>query len=421
MTKAPYSGQRSKILPRMILMGLSTLFALLCADSVVRSLPSIPSAHQRRLSMANEQGLPFDTRDQLDLIRDLRREGIVAYPKVTVSAILAELSELDEPTFLPVSGIAQVATASCNETGVWTVYESDAFGFNNDPVAWEQPEHRVMLVGDSFTNGACVGPDEDLVRRLRQLGYNTISVGSGDNGPMLELASLREYGRALAPKIILWFYFEGNDVEDFQRELQVPLLHRYLDPSFTQNLVLRQREVNEFLIGVSDRAESQAALERERAHQASAKWRRDQANRSWIGYIKPTVTLYHLRSFVTERMRNARSHHGMLERQQLEQLEQVFKTAKGDAATLDAPLVVVYLPSIESASSSHRATHEEVLKILNRLQIPVLDFQPDISQKKKAFFPFGIGPHYSASGYDVLAQTIATQVLAAHVRPSLER
>ena len=76
-----------------------------------------------------------------------------------------------------------------------------------------------MLLGDSFTQGSCVQPGEDISSQIRLLNkQNVISLGMSGNGPLLELASLKEYTFIKKPKNILWFYFERNDLEDLKSE-----------------------------------------------------------------------------------------------------------------------------------------------------------------------------------------------------------
>ena len=42
--------------------------------------------------------------------------------------------------------------------------------------------------------------------------------------------SCQEYVPALKPPIVLWSYFEGNDLEDLGKEKHSPLLMSYLTP-----------------------------------------------------------------------------------------------------------------------------------------------------------------------------------------------
>ena len=59
-------------------------------------------------------------------------------------------------------------------------------------------------MGDSFTQGSCVKQEENF---SSQIGYitkeNSISVGMSGNGPLTELASLKEYALFKKPKNIL--------------------------------------------------------------------------------------------------------------------------------------------------------------------------------------------------------------------------
>ena len=41
-----------------------------------------------------------------------------------------------------------------------------------------------------------------------------INLGVGGFGPLLELAALTEYLTPLKPPVVLWVFFEGNDLTD---------------------------------------------------------------------------------------------------------------------------------------------------------------------------------------------------------------
>ena len=114
---------------------------------------------------------------------------------------------------------------------------SDRFGFNNPDDEWDQTKIEYLLVGDSFTHGACVNRPNDIGSVLRKLSGNSVlNLGYGGNGPLIQYATLREY---LKPGIknILWLYFEGNDLEDLKFELKNDILVKYLKKSnFNQNL-----------------------------------------------------------------------------------------------------------------------------------------------------------------------------------------
>jgi hypothetical protein len=100
----------------------------------------------------------------------------------------------------------------CNENGQYVVYESDRYGFNNADGIYSQRGQRIVIAGDSFGHGFCVPPGEDLAARLRGMKYNAISISAGGNGPLIELAALRGYVLSFRPRLVLWLYYDGNDL-----------------------------------------------------------------------------------------------------------------------------------------------------------------------------------------------------------------
>ena len=126
-----------------------------------------------------------------------------------------------ESNILPLSGISNSKTIYCNENGYFSIYESDRYGFNNPDKEWlghKNNNVEYMLVGDSFTHGACVNRPNDIASVLRKLSDKSVlNLGHNRNGPLLEYATLKEY---IFPKVnkILWIYFEGNDLIDLKNE-----------------------------------------------------------------------------------------------------------------------------------------------------------------------------------------------------------
>ena len=73
-------------------------------------------------------------------------------------------------------------------------------------------------MGDSYVHGACVNRPNDISSVLRNLSNETVlNLGYGANGPLIEYATLREY-LEIGVRKILWFYFEGNDLNDLEYE-----------------------------------------------------------------------------------------------------------------------------------------------------------------------------------------------------------
>ena len=66
------------------------------------------------------------------------------------------------------------------------------------------------------------------------------------NGPLTVLASIKEYSKEIRPNIIIWLVFD-NDLGDLERELKNPILKNYLDISYSQNLIIRKKKINDIL------------------------------------------------------------------------------------------------------------------------------------------------------------------------------
>ena len=67
-----------------------------------------------------------------------------------------------ENDLIPLSGISNIKTIDCNENGYFSFYNSDRYGFNNNDSVWDEKTIEYLLIGDSFTQGACVNPEKIL-------------------------------------------------------------------------------------------------------------------------------------------------------------------------------------------------------------------------------------------------------------------
>ena len=153
---------------------------------------------------------------------------------------------LQNTEIVPLSGISNSNTINCNENGYYFIYDSDRYGFNNPDSEWEKNNIDFLLVGDSFTQGACVNRPNDISSLLRtKFNKSALNLGFNGNGPLLQYAGLREYLKENT-KIVLWFYFENNDLEDLNNELKSSILQKYLkDLNYSQNLKFKQDQINE--------------------------------------------------------------------------------------------------------------------------------------------------------------------------------
>ena len=154
----------------------------------------------------------------------------------------------------------------------YVTYESDEHGFHNPKGMWKSGRIGVAVLGDSFAQGYCVPSDKSFVALIRNAYPATLNLGMAGNGPLLMLATLKEYLPLYRPKIVLWFYFEGNDLNDLQTEKKSDILMRYLKDDFNQGVLAAQNDIDQSLMNDIER---QKALEnvrqarRERAPQSA--------------------------------------------------------------------------------------------------------------------------------------------------------
>lgn len=128
------------------------------------------------------------------------------------------------------SGFPHTEVILCSREGEVIEYRADRFGFNNPDEIHDAGPIEVVLLGDSFAEGFCLRPGEDLTARLRAEGLAAASLGIRGNGPTMELATLGRFGPALRPKHVVMAFFEGNDWDNLQKELGDPWLRAALEP-----------------------------------------------------------------------------------------------------------------------------------------------------------------------------------------------
>jgi hypothetical protein len=85
-------------------------------------------------------------------------------------------------------------------------------GFRNSA---DLDEAAVALIGDSFVEAGLVPEAAIVASQLRErLGVTVANLGVTMYGPQQELAALRRFGLRLNPRLVLWFFFEGNDLSE---------------------------------------------------------------------------------------------------------------------------------------------------------------------------------------------------------------
>jgi hypothetical protein len=186
---------------------------------------------------------------------ELRNKGINAYPYVTSAEFRygRDMRWIGADSILPLASVSNKVTVMCAEGDLAVTFNSDEHGFNNPPGLWKPDSVDLALIGDSFVFGSCVPPRDHFVSSVRSLIPRTLNLGGLGNGPLSELGLLREFAAPMRPPRVLWFFFEGNDMEELETE-KVYFLRNYLDSTFSQHLLEKQGVTDRTLTAYGDSA-----------------------------------------------------------------------------------------------------------------------------------------------------------------------
>ncbi len=369
-----------------------------------------------RMKTVRKTHQKFDVRTRLEVVNDMRAEGINAYPDVFPMVLFAPsagttirsvLTSKDEE-FLPVGGMSTTTTVFCNESGEYVVYESDEHGFHNPRGTWEKKPIEILALGDSYTHGVCVSSDQGFVAVVRSQHPHTMNLGVNSHGPLTSLATLKEYGPTLKPKLVLWFYYEGNDLRDLDGwEKNSPLLMKYLTSSFSQRLFERQDEIDRSLRSYLETAMLKAA--------SSAS-------------LEQLLKLHHLRNaiqllytrhsteqgFPVELMDFLRHTGAPADPADLRLFEEILAEAQATAKTWEGRVVFVYLPTWERYRMPELASkdRDNVLGIARRLNLHVVDIHTVFSAHPDplSLFPFRRYAHYNEAGHRLVGEEVLRQL-----------
>jgi hypothetical protein len=385
---------------------------------------SRPDPGLKAIERAEALGRPFDHRSRREVVRALRASGIDAVPRL-VPAALREATPQGEfrsgisfegREMLPLAGPSQRTTVLCNEAGEYAIFESDEHGFRNPLGIWDSAPVELLLLGDSFTIGECVGTGESLGDRLRSQVPDTINLGYSGHSPLFELATLVEYGPRLRPRTTLWFYFE-NDLAwfDIGKDRNTPLLMRYLEPDFRQGLIAIQPEIDASL-----RSRIEASLAQ--GEDSGPAERLSKARRSAIRRIADFLRLTKLRSEIGWLRR---AHSPSREAPpDFELFAEILTRATATVESWEGELVLVYLPGVWNFEKRPRVPRwrpadmpERVKQVGTSLGLRLIDVESAMRAHDDPLSLFSYrglsvlgSPHLNAEGYAFIAGVVAKRL-----------
>jgi hypothetical protein len=332
----------------------------------------------------------WDKRSKLNIYKDLKKNN----NKITISYHPNFLLNENYPNVpFPLSGLSNSETIYCNENGYYSIYQSDRYGFNNQDEEWDKKEIEYLLVGDSFTLGACVNRPNDISSVLRNLSKKSVlNLGMGGNGPLIEYATLREYLNTNVKKV-LWIYYEGNDLNDLKKEKTNNILIKYFNNNnFTQNLKFKQNDIDSLLLNIIEEEEIE---EEEEEEGVAFKVR-------LINFIK----IYNTRHLILRTLPAPAPAPSP-------EFKQILQLTKELTNKNNSKLYFVYLPEYRRYKRNYDNTNYNLIKdIINELKIPFVDIHKEVFEKEQnplnlmSFRLYGLYGHYNVNGYKKVAETI---------------
>lgn len=348
-----------------------------------------------RIQAAAETFVEFDQDTKLEVLENLASQGVNAVPEIFPRDLLDMYEE-----FLPLSGVSFKTTVGPNETGRRMIYQSDRYGFNNPDFEWDVERVEWLLIGDSFAEGMAVMQGQDIAGQLRDISQlSAINLGRAGNGPLIELATMTEYAGAVKPRKILWLFYEGNDLtRNLPIEKENPLLMRYMQDGFSQNLVNRQKEIDDklskYLLEAHSHAQSQERLYKTR-------WIRLHGIRKLIGSFNNSDSNTNTNSQIDYPL-----------------FIKILTKAKANAEAWGGKLYFVYLPKYSRYSEKVIAhdnyyNKSNVIEIVKKLNLPVIDIHQEVFSDHPdplSLFPFSLSGHYNSDGYREVAKAIIKNI-----------
>jgi hypothetical protein len=353
----------------------------------------------RRAEAATKAGVDFDRRTRIEVVQDLEATGVDAVPDIPPSIVLEPSGDgshksaltLDGHEFLPLGSISNRVTVHCNESGEYTIYKSDDYGFNNPEGQWALKQIDVALLGDSFTLGACVPAEKSFAALIADAYPATLNLAADNNGPLLQLAALREYLKDVRPRIVVWVYYEGNDLHNLSSEWKSPLLRNYLNRGFRQGLAERQHEIDSELLAFVQEARD------------TSRWMQR------LGQAGDAVRLMHLRAMVASALQVQKKDAEDWQHQ-IGNLRTVLSKAVTSVESWGGSLYFVYLPTWKRYGRPELAPNERdtVLATVKQLGIQVIDIHRAFAREPDPleFFPFRQAGHYNEKGNRLVANEI---------------
>lgn len=377
----------NKKFEKIILLIFSIYFALYLAEAGLLILQEI---NEHTVKKEKEKISSVEQKSKFEYFLQKKKSG-----SYSLQFAPLDHTEILDNEFIPLGGKSNSLTIYCNESGYFSEFLSDRYGFNNPDEEWDKDNIKYLFFGDSFTHGACVNRPNDIPSNFRgkiKENSSVINLGWGGDGPLLQLAKLREYANLKKIENIIWIYYEYNDFADLENELKIPLLIKYFDKKFSQELSKNQLKIDKIIEDFISKKEQEYKHLREKDKKIEL-----------FRFIKLFKTRYLVQSFFIEE--------ATIKKNNIEKFKIILKEVKNFSEENEIQLHFVYLPSfyrfkydLDSNFKNYNLLKKIMLKEGN-----LIDLKQIIEKNKidyVSLFQFGRPNHFSIDGYKKIADLI---------------
>ena len=377
--------------PTMKVFFLVNIFTILIALYLGEYILNKRTTSDLHKAFAKSQGRVFDLRSYIEVKNDMDKLGVITH-----AFSKGHFFKKNKKLFFSLASHSNTNIIHCQEAGEWVLFQSDEYGFNNPMGSFDQSFHQIVGIGDSFTSGYCL-PDSFSFMSLVKKEYPlTINLGVTGTGPLHQLAILKEYIASLKPKVVLWNFFEGNDLQELAIEIGNPTLKKYLNNSYNQNLKEEQFYINQ---SITKKNKEKKDVETEPIDKKS---------------IEKFIFLNGLRTQLGLYKQETKPNFD------LTVLESIIIMARDFIENLGAEMIFVYIPSVER-SYGFRGRHNinyqknDIINIAKSLNISVIDISKSLEKHHDplSLYNSRIGYHFNKSGNKWLSEIILDSLLYA--------
>ena len=362
-----------------------------------KKLEKVEHELNKKIKIAKINKIYFDKRSIKEVIKDYKKESINSSILIKPTKFVSSngFKTKNGKLIYPLAGISKILTINCNENGNMSEYFSDRYGFANKDNVWDIKKIDILMLGDSFAHGACVDPDNNISHYLENFSKkNIINLGYGANGPLIELATYFEYGKRKKPEIILWFYYEGNDLNNLGNEIKSKELIKYLTTDHNQELINKQKIIDKYLLNYQNKSLKNL----------------QNSKKKKINPIK-VVKLGNIRTIIIQSpfIQNKKN----CSYKNINNFFNIIKKIDSTAYEEDSKFYFVYLPTYYRFVTKNNFCKSEIINGLNNYKINYIDIHKELFDKIEdplIYFPFKMFGHYTSSGYKEIAKIIVRKI-----------